>query len=153
VSGGDPRNTFDAGGLEVFGLDPDQRFAAGDHLRTGFLPDGSPDRQHPVEDDPADDRHQDPGGNAFGPERDRARARARQQHLVSPCHFDRDLGSGIACSHDEDVSLLELARVLVLGGMKLDDPAIELGREIGNARALPARHRNHDVVRFESSLA
>jgi hypothetical protein len=48
---------------------------------------------------------------------------------------------------------LELARVLVLGGMKLDEPAIEFGREIGNTRALPTRHRNHDVVCFELSVA
>jgi len=40
-----------------------------------------------------------------------------------------------------------------LGDVKLDDPAIEFGREIGNPRALPARHRNHDVVCFESSAA
>jgi hypothetical protein len=106
-----------------------------------------------VEDDPTDDRHQDTGDNAFGPERDRARAWTRQHHLVSPCHLDGDLGSRIACSHYEDVALLELARVLVLGCVKLDDPVIEFGREMGNPRALPARHRNHDVVCFESSVA
>jgi hypothetical protein len=48
VNAGDSRNTLDARGLEVSGLDSDQRLAAGDHLRTDFLPDGSADREQPV---------------------------------------------------------------------------------------------------------
>src|SRR5215211_9088784 len=68
VNVGDPRNTLDAGGLEVLRLDSDQRLAARDHLWANVSTDGSLDRQRPVEDDPTDDRHQDTGDNAFGPE-------------------------------------------------------------------------------------
>jgi hypothetical protein len=71
---------------------------------------------------------------------------------MGPRQLDRDLGSRIARSDDEYISGSELTRVLVLGNMKLGDPRIELGCEIGNSRALPARHRNHDVVGFESSV-
>jgi hypothetical protein len=105
-----------------------------------------------VKDDPADERHQDAGGDALGTEGERAVAGPGQRYLVGPRHFDGDLGARVARSNDQDVSFLKLPRILVLGNVKLDDPRIELGRVIGNPRPLPARHRDHHVVCFEPSI-
>src|SRR5918995_6964856 len=120
LDAGDPRNSFHPDGSEVFGLDADQRLAGGDPLGAGLLADRSPGCQHAVKDDSTDERHQDAGGNAFGTEGDRTVAGSREHHLVGPRQFDGDLGARIARTDDEDITFLDLPRILVLGNVKLD---------------------------------
>src|SRR5918994_6602739 len=92
---GDSRNPFHSKGGEVSGLDSDQRFTGGDPLGTGLLADRSLGCQHPVKDDPADERHQDAGGNTLGPEGNGTRVRSREQDLVGPGQLDGDLGARV----------------------------------------------------------
>src|SRR5215207_11065395 len=62
---GDPGNTFHARCCQVFWLDPDQGLTGGHPLGPDFSSDRCAGGQYSVEDDPPDDRHENPRRHAL----------------------------------------------------------------------------------------
>ena len=98
----DPRDAFDAGGGDVFGLHPDERRAVGEELRAHLSADRRAHGQDAVADDPEHQRQEDePCRCALDAEGDVAALLPREPRRVLLRPLDGDLGAGVPDSDDE----------------------------------------------------
>jgi hypothetical protein len=107
------------------------------------------DRRVHVEDvgpDPPQDREHDPAAPGLDPDRDVPGVVARQVGRACGCEVHRDVGAGVAWTDDQHRPVLELGGVAVLARVQLDRARVEVGREVGDARALEGAGGDHDVA-------
>src|SRR5215204_2319679 len=115
-----PRHLLDSGGNEVFQLDADERRAMGDKSRLSLPPDGRPQRQHMVADEPYHGEHE-PRRSGSVTDRDLSRGSARQVCGMQAGHLESDLRSRVASANHQNGTFLVLRRTAVLTRMELYD--------------------------------
>src|SRR5262249_28211244 len=113
-------------------------------------PNGRPNRQETMEDEPEDEAHQEQAGRQpVDPERHVTRVTTRHPGRTLARHLNRDLGARVAGANEEHAARLQLLWIAVLARMQLENVRAQLRCERGYARNLIARHRDDDMVGFE----
>ena len=85
-----------SGFCQIFGLHPQQRLAAGHHLGPCPPPYRCAGGEHPVENDPSDEAHENARRHALRAEGDGPGVGPGQPHLVGPGQLLGDLGSRVS---------------------------------------------------------
>ena len=70
-----------------------------------------------------------------------------------PGQIHRDLGAGVPQAHHQDVPILQLPRVLVVGDVELNDLGVERTGELGQSWLLIGGHGHDNVVGVELAIA
>jgi hypothetical protein len=143
---------LDSGGGEVLQLDADERRAMRDELGLSLPPDGRPQCQHMVADEPYHGEHESRHSGSVT-DGELSRWLARQVCGMCAGHLESDLSPRVARAHHKHGTFLELRGVTVLARMELHDARMEIVGEGGDLRDLVGARRDDHVSRFETAAA
>src|SRR5205823_352519 len=148
---GDPRYLLNTGGDDVLRLDPDDRIAAGEHLRNDLAAYGRTAGEDVMAHEP-DDVHEVARQTTLDPERDVTGVATSQPGGMTRRDIEGDVTTRVARTHDQHAARTQLAGIAVLTGVQLHDAWVKFGRERGAPRRAEGSGRHHNVVRRAAPL-
>src|SRR5215212_4738790 len=147
-----PRHLLDSGSGEVLNLDADERRAMGDEPRSDFPPDGRPQCQHVMANEPYHGE-EEPRRSGSVTDGDLSRGLAREVCRMRTGHLESDLRPRVASTHHQNGAFLELRGATVLARMELHDARLELLGESRDLGDLVGPRRDDHMPRCETTVA